>query len=79
MDKPRPTPTEAAIITIKAARQRTIIPDNMEEERFPMIPAYESVWNLSSIVLKKACYKPKFATGSALEAYRAYSDLGGEL
>jgi len=30
-------------------------------------------------LMKKACYKPKFATGSALEAYRTYSDLGGEL
>jgi len=29
--------------------------------------------------IKKACYKPKSATGPALEAYRTYSDLGGEL
>ena len=29
--------------------------------------------------IKKACHKLKSATGSALEAYQAYSDLGGEL
>ena len=34
---------------------------------------------LSAGPAKKACYKPRSATGSALEAYRTYSDLGGEL
>jgi hypothetical protein len=31
------------------------------------------------VPLKKTGCKPKFTAGPALEAYRKYSDLGGEL
>ena len=38
----------------------------MDVLRKPILLAYERGWNLSR--QKKACYKPKFATGPALEA-----------